>query len=109
MSLNVIARSGSDEAIHASRRSMDCFAYARNDVGRSHNAFNCHHPRRRAIQYSRDADDKTEKPRRTGYSAFAEYDDCGRYIDPRSTEPIYNTTARDGRSTACGNAATRRF
>jgi hypothetical protein len=29
----------------------------------------------RAIQYSSDADDETEKPQRTGYSAFAEYDD----------------------------------
>jgi hypothetical protein len=28
----------------------------------------------RATQYSRDVDDETEKPQRTGYSAFAEYD-----------------------------------
>jgi hypothetical protein len=36
---------------------------------------NCHHPRMRVIQYSRDADDKTEKPRRTGSPAFAGDDD----------------------------------
>ena len=28
--------------------------------------FSCRHPRRRVTQYSRDADDRTEKPRRTG-------------------------------------------
>ena len=28
----------------------------------------------RVIQYSRDVDARTVKPRRTGYSAFAEYD-----------------------------------
>src|SRR5882672_4847613 len=33
-----------------------------------------HRPRRRAIQYSRDADDGIEKPRRTGYPACAGYD-----------------------------------
>jgi hypothetical protein len=37
-----------------------------------------HRPRRRAIQYSRDADDGIEKQRRTGYSAFAEYDGVAR-------------------------------
>ena len=31
----------------------------------------CHRPRRRAIQYSRDACDRAEKPRRTGFPAFA--------------------------------------
>src|SRR5258708_36010574 len=36
---------------------------------------NCHHPRMRVIQYSRDASDETEGPRRTGYPAFAGYDD----------------------------------
>src|ERR1700686_118332 len=36
---------------------------------------NCHHPRKRVIQYSRDADARIEKPRRTGYPAFAGYDD----------------------------------
>jgi len=34
-----------------------------------------HHPRMRVIQYSRDADDGVEKPRRTGYPACAGYDD----------------------------------
>jgi len=28
----------------------------------------------RAIQYSRDSSDRTDKPRRTGYPAFAGYD-----------------------------------
>jgi hypothetical protein len=28
--------------------------------------FSCHHPRMRVIQYSRDASDRNEKPRRTG-------------------------------------------
>jgi hypothetical protein len=36
---------------------------------------NCHHPRKRVIQYSRDASDGIEKPQRTGYFAFAGYDD----------------------------------
>ena len=31
----------------------------------------------RTIQYSRDADDRTERPRRTGSSAFAEDDSFG--------------------------------
>ena len=35
----------------------------------------CRHPRKRVIQYSKDADDRTEKPRRTGSSAFAEDDE----------------------------------
>jgi len=34
-----------------------------------------HHPRKRVIQYPRDASDGIEKPRRTGYPAFAGYDD----------------------------------
>src|ERR1700682_2011625 len=33
------------------------------------------HPRKRVIQYSRDVSDGIEKPRRTGYPAFAGYDD----------------------------------
>src|SRR4051812_2283929 len=36
--------------------------------------FGCHHPRRRVTQYSRGADERTEKPRRTGSPAFAEDD-----------------------------------
>jgi hypothetical protein len=39
--------------------------------------FSCHRPRRRAIQYSRDVHDRTDKPRRTGSSAYAEDDGCG--------------------------------
>ena len=35
----------------------------------------CHHPRKRVIQYSRDAGDGIERPRRTGYPACAGYDD----------------------------------
>jgi len=34
----------------------------------------CHRPRRRAIQYSREAGDCAEKPRRTGYPACAGYE-----------------------------------
>ena len=37
--------------------------------------FHCRHPRRRVIQYSRDVHDGIEKPQRTGYPAFAGYDD----------------------------------
>ena len=37
----------------------------------------CHHPRKRVIKYSRDADDGIEKPRRTGYPACAGYDGGG--------------------------------
>jgi hypothetical protein len=36
----------------------------------------CHHPRKRVIQYSREADDRTAKPRRTGSLAFAGDDNC---------------------------------
>jgi len=32
-------------------------------------------------QYSRDSSDRTEKPRRTGYPAFAGYDDRVRHCD----------------------------
>ena len=34
-----------------------------------------HHPRRQVIQYSRDVNDRVDKPRRTGYPACAGYDD----------------------------------
>ena len=57
-----------------------CDPLARNDVFsclkteslrihclRTRHAFHRHHPRMRVIQYSRDADDGIEKPRRTGY------------------------------------------
>jgi hypothetical protein len=37
----------------------------------------CHRPRKRAIQYSRALGDRIEKPRRTGYPAFAGYDGIG--------------------------------
>jgi hypothetical protein len=33
-----------------------------------------HHPRKRVIQYSRDVNDRTEKPQSTGSSAFADDD-----------------------------------
>jgi len=49
-------------------------------------AHNCHRPRRRTIQYSRDVSDRTEKPQRTGSPAFAGDDSfaCGRlWIQPR--------------------------
>lgn len=39
--------------------------------------FNCHHPRTRVIQYSRDGSDRIEKPRRSGYPACAGCDGCG--------------------------------
>jgi len=40
-------------------------------------ASNGNRPRSVAIQYSRDASDRTERPQRTGYRAFARYDDSG--------------------------------
>ena len=40
------------------------------------NDFTRHHPRRRVIKYSTDADDGIERPRRTGYPACAGYDGC---------------------------------
>src|SRR6266702_7713208 len=40
--------------------------------------FSRHRPRRRATQYSRDVDDRAEKPRRTGSPAFADDDSFGR-------------------------------
>src|SRR6202043_729808 len=44
----------------------------------------CHRPRRRTIQYSRDISDRAEKPGRTGYPAYAGYDDFmwGSYVRP---------------------------
>ena len=36
--------------------------------------FSCRHPRRRVTQYSRDVDDRTDRPRRTGCPAFAGHD-----------------------------------
>ncbi len=39
-----------------------------------HRIFHRHRPRRRAIQYSRGSSDRTDKPRRTGYPAFAGHD-----------------------------------
>ena len=46
--------------------------------------FSRHRPRRRTIQYSRDASNGIEKPRRTGYPACAGYDDrvqrCDLYV-----------------------------
>ncbi len=50
---------------------MDCFACARNDGLNTRHTFNRHRPRKRAIQYSRDVSDRTERPRRTGYPAGA--------------------------------------
>jgi hypothetical protein len=44
--------------------------------GRERHIFGCHRPRRRAIQYSRDVSDRTEKPRRTGSPACAWDDSC---------------------------------
>jgi hypothetical protein len=40
----------------------------------------CHRPRKRVIQYSRDASDGIEKPQRTGYPACARYDDSRLFI-----------------------------
>jgi hypothetical protein len=41
------------------------------------NTLSRHHPRKRVIQYSRGRRNEIEKPRRTGYPAFAGYDDHG--------------------------------
>jgi hypothetical protein len=40
-------------------------------------------PRRRATRYSRDIDDRTEKPRRAGYPACAGYDGSLRHCEKR--------------------------
>jgi hypothetical protein len=58
-------------------------------------ARNCHHPRRRVIQYSRDVSDRTAAPQRTGYSAFAEYDSRCVMACPTSSP-----TARSARRSA---------
>src|SRR5260370_42141032 len=63
------------------RGNMDCFACARNDGLNTRHTFNRHRPRKRTIQYSRDADDGIEKPQRTGYPAFAGYG--GLWLDGR--------------------------
>ncbi len=60
-------------------RAMDCFAepvigaHSRDPLARNDGP-NCHRPRRRAIQYSRESSNGIERPRRTGYPAFAGYD-----------------------------------
>ena len=51
-------------------------------AARSQRIFSRHHPRRRVIQYSRDVDDRTDKPRRTGYPACAGYDGLLRGATP---------------------------
>jgi hypothetical protein len=84
---NVIA-SAAKQSIPPHKERMDCFAALAMPVsGRARHALSRHRPPpgrriappddrlRRAIQYSRDADDRTEKPRRAGYSALAEYDE----------------------------------
>jgi len=43
-----------------------------------HRNLNCHRPRKRTIQYSRDVGDEMDRPRRTGYPAYAGYDGGGR-------------------------------
>jgi hypothetical protein len=51
---------------------MDCFASLAMTVSRQPACtLSRHRPRRRAIQYSRDASDRIERPRRTGYPAGA--------------------------------------
>ena len=45
-----------------------------NAKSRSCPTFSRHHPRRRAIQYSRDVSDRNDRPRRTGYPACAGHD-----------------------------------
>ena len=56
----------------------------RNASREREHTFSRHRPRRRTIQYSRDASDGIEKPRRTGYPACAGYDDrvqrCDLYV-----------------------------
>ena len=46
----------------------------RNDDLEMPHTYSRHRPRRRAIQYSRGVSDGIERPRRTGYPAFAGYD-----------------------------------
>src|SRR5260370_37918275 len=53
----------------------DGYRFAQPILRRCHRTGSRHHPRKRVIQYSRDASHRIEKPRRTGYSAFAEYDE----------------------------------
>ena len=48
---------------------------------------NCHRPRRRTIQYSRDVNDRTDKPRRTGSPACAGDDSGMRRLPGKSREP----------------------
>ena len=55
-------------------------------VARRQSHIQCRQPRRRVTQYSRDADDRTETPRRTGSPAFAEDDSDGWSDVPRHDE-----------------------
>jgi hypothetical protein len=51
------------------------FVYCWNDEILRHHNHSRHHPRRRMIQYSRDARNLAERPQRTGCPAFAGHDD----------------------------------
>jgi hypothetical protein len=71
--LAVIARSEATKQSTLSYCSpMDCFASLAMTAS---DTLQPSSPRKQGTQYSRDASDEIDKPRRTGYSAFAEYDD----------------------------------
>jgi hypothetical protein len=53
------------------------FSCKTSGASRREKALCCHHPRKRVIQYSRDADDGNDRPQRTGSSACAGDDACG--------------------------------
>ena len=69
----------------------------RSDAIQSRRSLSCHRPRKRTIQYSRDAGDDIDRPRRTGSPAFAEDDSGGRGgatgLEPWPGKPATATTA----------------
>jgi hypothetical protein len=83
------------EAIHgAAKKKNGLLRCARNDDA------NCHRPRRRTIQYPRDVSNEIDRPQRTGYPAFAGYDDfvwCRNDVD-RSGSRTTATPAAPPRS-----------
>jgi hypothetical protein len=81
---DVIARSERDEAIHTLLVDpwIASLALAMTKDELCGLPPNCHRPRRRAIQYSRGADEDTEKPRLTGYPACAGYDGRSVLVSP---------------------------
>ena len=91
--VSTVIASAAKQSMVPQKRRMDCFAALADDA-------NCHRPRRRTIQYPRDVSNEIDRPQRTGYPAFAGYDDfvrCRNDVD-RSGSRTTTTPALPPRS-----------